>query len=37
MNGLCPLEQSVAGLDDPVQALAALQKRIAEMQNSAGK
>ena len=32
MNGLCPLEQSVAGLDDPAQALAALEKRIAEMQ-----
>lgn len=34
MNGLCPLEQSVAGLDDPAQALAALEKRISEMQRA---
>ncbi len=31
MDGLCPLEQSVAGINDPEEAVAALQKRIAEM------
>ncbi len=31
MDGLCPLEQAVSGIDDPAQALAALEKRIAEM------
>ena len=27
-DGLCPLEQSVAGIDDPEQALAALKNKI---------
>lgn len=31
-DGLCPLEQSVLGFDDPVAALEALRARIAEMQ-----
>ena len=32
-SGLCPLEQAVAGLDDPEQALTALRKRIEELKN----
>ena len=31
-DGLCPLEQSVAGIDDPAKALRALRRRIAELQ-----
>ena len=31
-DGLCPLEQSVAGIDDPARALKALRRRIAELQ-----
>ena len=30
-NGLCPLEQSVQGIDDPEQALSAMRRKIAEM------
>ena len=30
-SGLCPLEQSVAGIDDPELAVKALRKRIAEL------
>lgn len=30
-DGLCPLEQSVLGLTDPAEALAALRKRVAEL------
>ena len=30
-DGLCPLEQSVFGIDDPVEALAAARKRIEEL------
>ena len=36
-NGLCPLEQSVSGIDNPSKALAALRKRIAELMKNAGK
>ena len=32
-DGLCPLEQSVAGIDDPAQALAALKRRIATLRS----
>ena len=34
-SGLCPLEKSVEGIDDPEQALAALRKRIAEFKSEA--
>ena len=30
-NGLCPLEQSVAGIDDPAKALVSLKQRIATL------
>lgn len=30
-NGLCPLEQSVAGIDNPGKALIALKRRIATL------
>lgn len=30
-SGLCPLERSVLGIEDPQQALAALRRRIAEL------
>ena len=36
-DGLCPLEQSVSGISDPVRALASLRKRIAEFMGSSGK
>ena len=32
-SGLCPLEKSVEGIDDPERALAALRRRIAEFKN----
>lgn len=32
-DGLCPLEQSVLGIDDPVEALVSLRKRIVELRN----
>ncbi|MDO4165118.1 MAG: DUF1893 domain-containing protein [Bacteroides sp.] len=32
MDGLCPLEQSVEGINDAEKALVSLRKRIAEMQ-----
>ncbi|MCI5778447.1 MAG: DUF1893 domain-containing protein [Lentisphaeria bacterium] len=32
MDGLCPLEQSVLGLDDPAAAMTALRRRVAELQ-----
>ena len=34
-DGLCPLEQSVAGIDDPARALAALRRRIAQLKSAA--
>ena len=34
-SGLCPLEQSVAGIDDPELAVKALRRRIAELKASA--
>jgi hypothetical protein len=34
-DGLCPLEQSVLGIDDPAKAVAALKIRIAELQAAA--
>ncbi len=34
-NGLCPLERSVEGIDDPAAAVAALRRRIAELQRGA--
>lgn len=36
-NGLCPLEQSVLGIDDPYKALPAMEKRIAQLMNQAKK
>lgn len=30
-TGICPLEEAVASIDDPAEAYAALQKRIAEL------
>lgn len=32
-SDLCPLEKSVAGIDDPEQALTALRKRIEELKS----
>lgn len=32
-DGLCPLEQSVAGIDDPAGALTALKRRIATLRS----
>ena len=32
MDGLCPLEQSVLGREDPADAMAALRRRVAELQ-----
>lgn len=34
-DGLCPLEQSVAGIEDPERALKALRRRIVEMKAAA--
>ena len=34
-DGLCPLEQSVAGIEDPAKALTALRRRIAQLRASA--
>ena len=31
MDGLCPLEQSVEGITDPVAALSALRVRVGEL------
>ena len=31
MDGLCPLEQAVLGIEDPALALAALKAKVAEM------
>lgn len=31
LDGLCPLEQSVLGIEDPVEALAALKIKVAEL------
>ena len=36
-DGLCPLEQSVEGIEDPDRALAALRRRIARMRSAAPK
>ena len=36
-DGLCPLEQSVEGIEDPVRALMALRRRIAELRAAAPK
>ncbi len=36
-DGLCPLEQSVLGIDDPAAALASLKKKIASFQTTAQK
>jgi len=36
-DGLCPLEQSVQGIDDPAKALVAMRKRIAELKAQAMK
>lgn len=33
LDGLCPLEQSVLGLTDPEEALAALRRRVEELQS----
>jgi hypothetical protein len=30
-DGLCPLEKSVSGIDDPAEALSALRKKISEL------
>ena len=32
-DGLCPLEQSVAGIEDPALALTALRRRIAQLRS----
>jgi len=34
-DGLCPLEQSVEGISDPAAAVAALRRRVAELQRGA--
>lgn len=31
MNGLCPLEQSVLGLEDPAAAMTSLRRRVADL------
>lgn len=36
-DGLCPLEQSVLGIEDPHQAVVALKARIAELQAASAK
>ena len=36
-DGLCPLEQSVAGIEDPALALTALRRRIAQLRSAAPK
>jgi hypothetical protein len=36
-DGLCPLEQSVLGIDDPAKAVVALKARIAELRAGAAK
>jgi hypothetical protein len=36
-DGLCPLEQSVLGIDDPAKAVVALKARIAELRALAPK
>ena len=36
-DGLCPLEQSVAGIEEPGRALTALRKRIAELMKNSRK
>jgi len=36
-DGLCPLERSVLGITEPAAALAALRRRVGELQRSAGK
>ena len=36
-DGLCPLEQSVAGIEDPATALTALRRRIAQLRAAAPK
>ncbi len=36
-DGLCPLEQSVAGIEDPATALKALRRRIAQLRAAAPK
>jgi len=36
-SGLCPLEKSVSGIEDPAKALASLRRAIAKMQKSSVK
>ena len=36
-NGLCPLERSVLDITDPAAALAALRRRVEELQRSSGQ
>ena len=36
-DGLCPLERSVEGIRDPAAAVAALRRRVAELQRGSGR
>ena len=35
-NGMCPIEQSVTGIDDPAEGLDSIKRRIGEMATGAG-